>query len=581
MLVLAGPGSGKTYVITHRIVHLISECKIPPEKILVITFTKAAALEMQSRAVSLMHQCAYVQYGTFHSVFYGILRLAYPQKKLELVSDRERYDFIRNVLTAGDTSERETDNRMQECLRQISRRKNQFPDSRNQDHKKDNRDREETEKSERIYLEYQQWLEENQKLDFDDMLLQCYEYLRKYPSEREKWQSRFAYILIDEFQDINALQYETIKLLSGNHNIFAVGDDDQTIYSFRGSDPLLMKRFEKEFGAQMITLRYNYRCSGNITKAAGSLIAHNRKRYAKQIEAVGEPGENIMIRHVQNLKEESGLLCEEVRRYREENPDRTQAILVRTNNGVAMYGKLFGTSETKPADPVWEDLSAYLKFLWRGRKREDFLKIMNKPERYISRRLLLEPVVDFHKLRMRLSDKPWIEKRVEKLEAQVDFITGLDLPGQLRYIWKAMGYGKYLELSAEGKCEKMKENAGSFANILQNAHNCHTYEQLKEKMESDRSGKDEQSRGQKDGEAAKERQVRIMTYHGAKGLEFDRVYLPDLNYGKVPHGRMLTAEELEEERRMFYVAVTRAKESLVLFRVKEQTASPFLAELMS
>jgi len=559
MLVLAGPGSGKTYVITHRIAHLISRCKIPPNNILVITFTKAAALEMQTRANAMLKQCAYVQFGTFHSVFYQILRLSEGYQNLTLISDKERKNFIKVILKGQGIQEKDLDEQAEQYLKAVSRRKN-LPV-----HPSSYRETEEKDEFLKVYDAYEQWLKENQKLDFDDMLRLCYVHLRKNPEERKKWQERFSYILIDEFQDINPLQYETVKLLSGNGNIFAVGDDDQAIYGFRGADPFLMKRFEKEFGAKVIRLSRNYRCSGNITEMAGRFIGHNKERFQKEITAVKGPGEEVVVREVADRRQELLFLEKEIKGYGEKNPGKTQAVLVRTNGLVWSYEQLLG-KEGK--NPLWEDIKSYLSFINCGRKREDFLKIMNKPMRYISRNILLEPVIDFELLKRRSKDKPWIMKRMAELENQINFAARLDLSGQLHYIWKAVGYEQYIIENSGKDTGKIKENAGWFSQLRSLAKNCGSLEELQDIMEKDRSGQEGESAG-----------VRIMTYHGSKGLEFDRVYLPDLNYGRVPHGRMLTEEELEEERRMFYVAVTRAKESLFLLYTKEQTGSPFLKEI--
>lgn len=584
MLVLAGPGSGKTHVITHRIKRLVSECKIPPNQILVITFTKAAALEMQSRAILLHKQCAYVQFGTFHSVFYQILTLSKPDQRLSLVSDRERLELIKAVLgengskeKAGTKGERETvqtqkelESRAQECLKEISRRKNQLPDQ--------EREQNRGEKDSFLYEVYQEWLAENRKLDFDDMIRLCYEYLNENPRERKMWQERFRYILIDEFQDINPLQYETVRLLCGNRNLFVVGDDDQAIYSFRGSDPMLMQRFVKDFSAQVVRLKFNYRCSAKIVKAASGFIAHNRRRFPKPCAAIKEAEEEIRVRRFSKRGEEVSFLKEEIARYQKENPCRSQAVLVRTNSLAAFFEReLAGDGQKQSA--VREDLFSYLRFLHCGRKREDFLKIMNKPMRYIGRNILTEQTIDFALLKRRLREKPWIEKRLAKLEEQLAFADRLDLAGQLRYFWKAMGYEQYSMEQAAGDKMKIRESAEAFQNLFRQAKGCKTLEELLE-LAGNGIGSGQNAENQAvENNNAKRGNVEIMTYHGSKGLEFDRVYLPELNYGIVPHGRMLPPEELEEERRMFYVALTRAKESLVLLYAKEQTVSPFLSEI--
>lgn len=576
MLVLAGPGSGKTHVITHRIRYLISECHIPPNEILVITFTKAAALEMQARANSLIRQSSYVQFGTFHSVFYQILKKSQTHCKFTLVSDSERYRFIKEVLESIGGKEENPEMQIDRYIKAISRSKNRLPDKETMDGSGSLNM--ETENLKRVTHAYNEWLREMQKLDFDDMLRLCYFYLRDNPAEREKWQKRFAYILIDEFQDINPLQYETIKLLSGNRNLFAVGDDDQAIYGFRGSDPFMMKQFEREFEAVVVRLSVNYRCSGRISEAAGRFISHNRNRFPKEIVPFKEPGEEICIEEPADRQTELKCLEEKIRSYQKEHPDKTQAVLARTNGILESYMQLAG----KEKNPIWEDMAAYLSFINCGRKREDFLKIMNKPMRYISRNALVEPVVNFKKVIRRLADKPWIQRRVAELEKQIEFAAKLDLRGQLYYIWKALGYGQYAKECCGNYPGQIKENAYWFKNLLSTAEGCKDSLELRAVMEKNRTeGEAEKETEEQAGKQVKEQmgKIHMLTYHGAKGLEFDRVYLPDLNYGRVPHGRMLTKEELEEERRMFYVAMTRAKESLVLLHVKSQAGSPFLLEI--
>lgn len=563
MLVLAGPGSGKTHVITHRIRYLISECRIPPNEILVITFTKAAALEMQARANRLISQSSYVQFGTFHSVFYQILKRTQTHRKFTLVSDRERTKFIKEVLESVAWKEENPEMQADRYIKAISQWKNRLPGKENMD--KGDCLQAEARALEKVLRIYDEWLKETQKLDFDDMLRLCYFCLRDNPEEREKWQKRFSYILIDEFQDINPLQYETIKLLSGNRNLFAVGDDDQAIYGFRGADPFMMKRFEQEFGAEVVRLNVNYRCSGKITEAAGRFIGNNKNRFSKEITPFQEAGEEICIEELSDRQDELSFLEESIERYRKEHPGKTQAVLARTNGILESYRQLSGQEK----NPLWEDVAAYLAFINCGRKREDFLKIMNKPVRYIGRNVLIEPVVEFKRLINRLADKPWIQKRVEELEKQINFAAKLDLRGQLHYIWKALGYGQYTKERCSEYPVKIKENAVWFTKLLTMAEGCGEFWELQDVMEREKEKQEKEQTGK----------VHMLTYHGAKGLEFDRVYLPDLNYGRVPHGRMLTKEELEEERRMFYVAMTRAKESLILLHIKSQQSSPFLLEI--
>lgn len=553
LLVLAGPGSGKTYVITHRIIHLISECQIPPNNILVITFTKAAALEMQNRATSAYKPCSYVQFGTFHSIFYHILKLSNPNRTFQLATDQERISIIKEIIQKEDFVEKNAD-LMQEtenCIKEISIYKNRTGIL--------------SEKYQNVYRLYEEWLADNQKLDFDDMIKLCYQQLKQDVRLREYWQNRFSHILIDEFQDINQMQYETIRLLSKNQNIFAVGDDDQAIYSFRGSNPELMKKFVQDYQAKTICLSCNYRSHKDIVEASMHLISHNKNRFDKRIVAINREDNSIRLLQKPSKKEVLSAIRNEIQHYKKQYPQKTQAVLTRTNHLAYAYQNM--ASEECEDRILALDMLAYLQFINCGQKRSDFLKIMNKPVRYIPFGVLAEPVVSFPLLKKRLIDKPWITQRLAELEMQTEYVRKLDLPGQARYIYKAMGYETYYKENVQrDDYRKIEDNA--FAIFVGKLKNCNSLEELKRDYETDKKS------------VQMTENFFVMTYHASKGLEFDRVYLPDLEYGKVPHGRMLTEKDLEEERRMFYVACTRAKESLWLLRDTSQIGSPFLQELI-
>lgn len=553
LLVLAGPGSGKTYVITHRIIHLISECQIPPNNILVITFTKAAALEMQNRATSAYKPCSYVQFGTFHSIFYHILKLSNPNRTFQLATDQERISIIKEIIQKEDFVEKNAD-LMQEtenCIKEISIYKNRTGIL--------------SEKYQNVYRLYEEWLADNQKLDFDDMIKLCYQQLKQDVRLREYWQNRFSHILIDEFQDINQMQYETIRLLSKNQNIFAVGDDDQAIYSFRGSNPELMKKFVQDYQAKTICLSCNYRSHKDIVEASMHLISHNKNRFDKRIVAINREDNSIRLLQKPSKKEVLSAIRNEIQHYKKQYPQKTQAVLTRTNHLAYAYQNM--ASEECEDRILALDMLAYLQFINCGQKRSDFLKIMNKPVRYIPFGVLAESVVSFPLLKKRLIDKPWITQRLAELEMQTEYVRKLDLPGQARYIYKAMGYETYYKENVQrDDYRKIEDNA--FAIFVGKLKNCNSLEELKRDYETDKKS------------VQMTENFFVMTYHASKGLEFDRVYLPDLEYGKVPHGRMLTEKDLEEERRMFYVACTRAKESLWLLRDTSQIGSPFLQELI-
>ena len=540
-------------------IYLISECHVPANQILVITFTKAAALEMQKRAVSANPACSYVIFGTFHSVFYHILKLSNPNKAYQLAGDKERFLLLKDLIKNENSHDTSVD-LIQEaecCMQEISRFKNLFPDSLSQ------RNEKMPEKYRKIYHLYEEWLQENGKLDFDDMIKLCYQQLKSDWKLRSYWQDRFSHILIDEFQDINRLQYETICLLGANHNIYAVGDDDQAIYSFRGSDPALMNQFIRDFDAKTVSLVDNYRSSRDIVALSSRFIAHNKDRFEKHPQAVSDRTDSLKVIPCQSAKEEFMTIREAVFQYHDQYPDKTQAILLRTNRQVYAYQNI---GQGQREDTILAlDLLSYLEFLNEGYKRSDFIKIMNKPVRYIPYGILSEPVIDFAKLKKRAMGKSWVVERLVELERQVAFAKGLDMAGQARYIYKAMGYEAYYKSGVKTRPGTGKDQA--FELFLDRLKKCNDLSALQKEYEA------EQKTDQKNSH------VTVMTYHASKGLEFDRVYLPNLEYGKVPHGRMLTLQELEEERRMFYVALTRAKESLWLLHDKSQTVSPFLEEL--
>ena len=584
LLVLAGPGSGKTYVITHRIIHLISECQISPNNILVITFTKAAALEMQNRATKAYKPCSYVQFGTFHSIFYHILKLSNPNRNYQLATDQERISIIKEIIQKEDFVEKNTD-LMQEtenCIKEISIYKNScFTDLKNTDDDAnntykinmksnvDNIDSERmgilSEKYQNVYRLYEEWLADNQKLDFDDMIKLCYQQLKQDVRLREYWQNRFSHILIDEFQDINQMQYETIRLLSNNQNIFAVGDDDQAIYSFRGSNPEMMKKFVQDYQAKTICLSCNYRSHKDIVEASMHFISHNKNRFDKRIVAINREDNSIHLLQKPSKKEVLSAIRNEIQHYKKQYPQKTQAVLTRTNHLAYAYQNM--ASEECEDRILALDMLAYLQFINCGQKRSDFLKIMNKPVRYIPFGVVAEPVVSFPLLKRRLLDKPWIAQRLAELEMQVEYVRKLDLPGQARYIYKAMGYETYYKENLQ-RNENSASYRNAFAVFVNKLKSCTSLEELKREYETDEKS------------VQMTEKFFVMTYHASKGLEFDRVYLPNLEYGKVPHGRMLTEKDLEEERRMFYVACTRAKESLWLLRDTSQIGSPFLQELL-
>ena len=291
MLVLAGPGSGKTYTITQRIRCLIEEGGAEPESILVITFTRAAADEMKGRFLRLTEGKFYpVNFGTFHAVYYHILKSAYHYRSGNILSEQEKRELLKTVILQTKGLPAMEDDEAEMLLNQISRYKN---DGCPEDISKSLGDtcalRPETFAA--VYRAYSREAKERRKLDFDDMVLDCRELFLQYPHILSAWQKKFRYILVDEFQDINAMQYEVLRMLAlPENNLFVVGDDDQSIYAFRGARPELMLGFEKDYPkAQRVELSVNYRSTPEILACAGKLICVNRSRFPKKKPRGGGP----------------------------------------------------------------------------------------------------------------------------------------------------------------------------------------------------------------------------------------------------------------------------------------------------
>ena len=388
---------------------------------------------------------------------------------------------------------------------------------------------------------------------------------------RDRWENRFRYILIDEFQDINDVQYQIIKLLSANYeNLFVVGDDDQAIYSFRGADPSYMHRFLEDYPkSRQVKLNINYRCGDRILALAARSIAHNKYRFEKEIKA-GNSGENRVIATCfQNRAEELSFLTEEIMTHRNEG---LTAILVRTNRMAEQVSEAcfrrqipYQMREKKQdfyAQKCVVEVLSVIRFVAEGRNRSDFMAFMNKPVRYINREMLQKETVDLWALLEEYREDPEQYRIIQKLQQDLGMVEMLDPFGAISYIRKVMQYDCCLSPGETG--EKEKEILDE---LLERCREFHSHTAFLAHIAAYRS-KLEQESNRKQPEAdqgnAKRNPVQIMTYHGSKGLEFDTVFLPFLNSGDVPHGRNLSTMELEEERRLFYVAVTRAKKSLYL-----------------
>lgn len=427
MLVLAGPGSGKTTVIIQRIRRLTEKMGVSPYRILVITFTKAAAEQMKTRYAALQGKTG-VMFGTFHSIFFRILRQACGYSLEQVLSEDERRNTMQKLVTEARISVQDQEEYIQQFFSQYSLMKNQLQDV-------SDFVPEGLPKDEFVALskKFDGWKRRNEKIDFDDMLTECYKVLSQDEKTRKMWQDRFDYILVDEFQDVNRAQYACLQMLAApKNNLFVVGDDDQSIYGFRGASPSFMLDFPKDFpGTEKVFLDVNYRCSGRIIRLASQVIGTNMSRYEKNIKGDRDLGERINVFVAKDSGEEAELIAQKIARLLEEGmPIEEIAVIFRTN----IQGGAFARALFRRGIPyhlrdggfhlydhwIARDLAAYL-FLAENRDSDtSLLRIVNKPKRYISKDLLAEaeqmPYGLLRSLHVCPSLQKWQAEHLESLE---------------------------------------------------------------------------------------------------------------------------------------------------------------------
>lgn len=574
MMVLAGPGSGKTLVITHRVKNLIEEYGISPGNILVITFTRAAAVEMQERFEKLTgNQKAPVSFGTFHAVFFKILKYAYNYSSENILREEMKYRIIRDIVDKLQLEYEDENEFISGILGEISCVKG---DMISIEHYYSQSCSDSVFKN--IYRKYNDKLRNLNKVDFDDMLVMCYELLSGRRDILQAWQNKYRYILIDEFQDINRVQYEVIKLLTGaNKNIFIVGDDDQSIYGFRGAKPEIMLNFENDFpGTIPIVLEENYRSVEKIVEASTRLISVNSKRFFKEIHGVREKGDQVDIRNFKSHADEGKYIVDLIRKYVTVGVDLSDiAIICRTNMGPGfMVQKLMEYNiafKMKDAIPniydhwVSKNIISYIRIALGDRSRGEFLQIMNKPKRYISRDSLAGMEIDLEELKNQYKDREWMVERISRLQYDLDMISGLNPYSAISYIYNAVGYKEYLKEYAEYRRINPQELYDVVFEMQELAKPFSTYQEWFDHMKLYAEQLEKQSKNimnQREG-------VEIVTMHGSKGLQYKIVIIPDVNEKITPHKKAILDDDIEEERRVFYVAMTRAMDKLHILSVDE------------
>lgn len=597
-MVLAPPGSGKTLIVTERTRYLIEESGVRPDQILVITFTRFAAREMKERFERLTAGKNYsVTFGTFHSIFYGILKCAYGIGANNLMSEKESSVLLQEVLDRTDiesTPEVEDEEELvRELLREVGMVKNGLC------HLKDFHSKYLTQDEfAEVFRSYEHQKKELKKFDFDDMLVQCYALFRKKPEILQGWQKRFQYILIDEFQDINRVQYEVIRMLAApRYNLFVVGDDDQSIYGFRGAKPELMLYMKQEFPSlRTISLTVNYRSTEFITGAAARVILHNDTRFYKRVQSFRGRGQNVHVQKVLDEQEEAQYVTEEIQKKMDQGIKPGEiAVLFRAAVQARMISEILSEHRIpfEMRDYVTnfyrhfivKDMMAYLQLAAGKRDRSLFLTICNRPLRYLARNSMENRQVNFEDLRKFYCDKDWMLDIIDQFDVDVRMMKNMAPYAAIQYIRKKIGYDDFLKEYAEKHQISWKQLMDVMAELEERSKNFKSYDEWEIHIAKYTQELEEQQAKARKIKGERENKVQLMTIHSAKGLEFEDVFVIHANEGEIPHQKAEKKDEIEEERRLFYVALTRAKNNLCISYITQKNGnsikpSRFVEELL-
>jgi DNA helicase-2/ATP-dependent DNA helicase PcrA len=586
VLIFAGAGSGKTRVLTHRIAYLLGELRVAPDRILAVTFTNKAAGEMKSRLQGMVGSVARdIWVGTFHAMCVRILRRDGSRigiaPSFAIIDDTDQRQLVKEILDDLDYDERQL--APGACLAEIGKAKNAllWPEA--------YAEKQTSFVGERIanvYAEYQRRLGESNSLDFDDLIVRTIDLLERDKATREKYQQKFEYVLVDEYQDVNAAQYRLIALLAAHHgNVTVVGDDDQSIYSWRGSDYRMILRFEEDFpGAKIFKLEENYRSTQRILDAANALVANNRTRAPKKLFTRRTEGEPITLYPAATERDEARYVVEKVKQLvRDGSAYRDFLVLYRTNAQSRVFEEAL-LAEGIPYRVVGgvgfyaraeiKDVIAYLRYVLNPSDALAFKRIVNVPRRGIGQQTLAALVQAANAAHLSVGEaifdgellRAAVPKKLKELERFAELIGDLrkrvetmGIADLLVNVMEDSGYVRELQAEdshdARARLENLQELVGVARDYQQNDDDASLGGFLANiALISDLDALDEDAS-----------YVTLMTMHGAKGLEFSSVFLTGLEEGVFPHSRALTdVQELEEERRLAYVGVTRARERLFL-----------------
>ena len=538
-----------------------------------------------------------VTFGTFHSIFYGILKCAYGIGANNLMSEKESSVLLQEVLDQTDiesTPEVEDEEELvRELLREVGMVKNGLY------HLKDFHSKYLTQDEfAEVFRSYEHQKKELKKFDFDDMLVQCYALFRKKPEILQGWQKRFQYILIDEFQDINRVQYEVIRMLAApRYNLFVVGDDDQSIYGFRGAKPELMLYMKQEFPSlRTISLTVNYRSTEFITGAAARVILHNDTRFYKRVQSFRGRGQNVHVQEVLDEQEEAQYVTEEIQKKLDQGIKPGEiAVLFRAAVQARMISEILSEHRIpfEMRDYVTnfyrhfivKDMMAYLQLAAGKRDRSLFLTICNRPLRYLARNSMENRQVNFEDLRKFYCDKDWMLDIIDQFDVDVRMMKNMAPYAAIQYIRKKIGYDDFLKEYAEKHQISWKQLMDVMAELEERSKNFKSYDEWEIHIAKYTQELEEQQAKARKIKGERENKVQLMTIHSAKGLEFEDVFVIHANEGEIPHQKAEKKDEIEEERRLFYVALTRAKNNLCISYITQKNGnsikpSRFVEELL-
>ncbi len=580
-MVLAGPGSGKTRIISQRIVSMVLDHDIPPTRILAISFTKASSLEMKKRTLAYGRddRLNKVSFGTFHSSFFRILRRYAGVSLEDLLLDQDRFKLARSILKYLKISNYNDDDVL-DLLNEISLVKNELVDYRDYDSQSF-----EQEIFQKAYRLYEDEKKRHGKIDFDDMLIQAYDLLNNDPAILSIVRQVFKYILIDEFQDINRVQFELIRLIAGQeNNLFVVGDEDQSIYGFRGARPDFMLEFDQYFpSARHILLDTNYRSSKDIVDLSLGLIKKNKKRHPKDLKAFSKDPARISYIYPKDTDDEARLVADQIfdRVGSQKGADYGDfAVIYRTNRQARAFVDAFMDKRIpfilkdapKTIYDHWVslDIIAYLRIAMEIGSGGDWARVINKPFRYISKKSLAKAEASMDFLDCLLNDeniKDFQKKNLEDLYLDLNYVRGLSPQYGISYIRTTLDYDRYiLDYCHERRIksqqiveilDELEAAAGPYRTILDFFKHI---DQVREEVKKNA----DKTAGSRLATSA-DKGVVLTTMHSSKGLEFDNVYIVGVNEGIVPYQLGDDSKlDIEEERRLLYVAITRAKRVLVI-----------------